>query len=930
MNIGMKYRVLALGLVLTFLTPAFPAVGTSAGGGTGGAGGADGAGHSGGRAAPDHNMSIDVNLSATSLQNVVLRPGTGITLRGLQDYAVQPSFDVTTGTNKKYNLHAAVNSRGNSFIVWEEKTSSFDVRAACFDSSGAIIGSIIPLAVQNYGEFSPALAVLPDDGFVVVWADGRGTSGYPQIYAQLFDQDGKRSGDDFAATNASYPVDMPAVAPEPDGGFLVAWRSSSMGPVEVQRFDANRQKVGSEITAIPYTDMDMTMEDVELAANLNGSFVVVCAENIYHIPVYIYNLHGQWFDSNGTKVGSEVALIPDNSATGVQASLSTAPYGDFLIAMDNGVARWYDELGQPLGADLALPGYHPRVAVLSDGGYLEADEPAYMAIKGQLYDHGGHALGAQMDLGTDPAVILDYVISVGPNDTFTFAWVTQPGQTEIDIHACRGIRPFLAMGVLETGDLSPADLISWTAVDMNATLPNPVSNSLILSLSTDHGLSWSPLPANGSLASAGNASSIRLKATFGTLDNSTSPILHGLAAGYIRNRPPAVSLPSDINAWTNTPVNITANGSDPDGDPLVYTWTQASGPDLGMNGTTGAILPFTAPTAGIYKLGVRANDGFNDSLPAYIYLMVTDRPNVPTLTVSSPTAGQLVNTTTLTVVFTVKDYTITQTGGHIHYQLDSSGEVMWFSTAPFNLTGLSEGNHTLRVYLADANHTRLPNPESYVTVNFTVGNLPQLPDLSISASDLKLNPSNPKAGDSATISVTVHNTGTADAGIFAVRFLVDGTALPDQNVALLAKGGSTVVEAKWKATSGSHNISVQVNPGGGLPESSSSNNDASVQLSVAKPEAGGASGGAPMLLIGIVVLIIIVVVVLLAVMMMRRKKPTTVVQYQPPAQQAQAASQPPSPPGPNFAPAAPQAQQQVPSPPPPVQGPPVPPMSPPS
>jgi hypothetical protein len=162
-----------------------------------------------------------------------------------------------------------------------------------------------------------------------------------------------------------------------------------------------------------------------------------------------------------------------------------------------------------------------------------------------------------------------------------------------------------------------------------------------------------------------------------------------------------------------------------------------------------------------------------------------------------------------------------------------------------------------------------------------------------------------------SITATIYNVGQVDAGTFTVRFLVDGTALPDQSVVTLGKGANIVREATWKAKAGSHTIKVVIDPAGSVSEAGKANNEASITLSVPKKSAPAAEF--PWLMIA-VVLIVVVVAVGAVVMLMRRKKPATVIQYQPPAAppsppMTQAPVSPPPPPPPTLSTQNPQMLQ---------------------
>jgi hypothetical protein len=79
---------------------------------------------------------------------------------------------------------------------------------------------------------------------------------------------------------------------------------------------------------------------------------------------------------------------------------------------------------------------------------------------------------------------------------------------------------------------------------------------------------------------------------------------------------------------------VTLNGaesSDPDGDPLTYTWTQVEGPDVtdGSGALTGVAPSFQAPEeVGTLEFELRVNDGTEDSAPANVIINVFEDQNV--------------------------------------------------------------------------------------------------------------------------------------------------------------------------------------------------------------------------------------------------------------------------------------------------------------
>jgi len=60
-------------------------------------------------------------------------------------------------------------------------------------------------------------------------------------------------------------------------------------------------------------------------------------------------------------------------------------------------------------------------------------------------------------------------------------------------------------------------------------------------------------------------------------------------------------------------VPLSASVSDPDGDALVFTWSQVSGPTISLNGTTGSSTSFTSlvKTTATYRIRLTATDNYS-------------------------------------------------------------------------------------------------------------------------------------------------------------------------------------------------------------------------------------------------------------------------------------------------------------------------------
>ncbi len=99
----------------------------------------------------------------------------------------------------------------------------------------------------------PALARLPDGGFIVVWADKRKEE---RIRAQRYGFDGTKSGPEFRANTVPGLHWVPMVACLTNGNIVIGWRARLPGPllVHLQMFDANGPVGAEQTTAVNITE----------------------------------------------------------------------------------------------------------------------------------------------------------------------------------------------------------------------------------------------------------------------------------------------------------------------------------------------------------------------------------------------------------------------------------------------------------------------------------------------------------------------------------------------------------------------------------------------------------------------------------------------------------------------------------------------------
>lgn len=143
-------------------------------------------------------------------------------------------FQVATQTlGNQSNARMAALTDGGFLIVWVDASGAFagsdgtEIAARRYDANGTALGPEFHINVDNAvgNQYTPAVAALPDGGYVVIWSDVDGT-----LRGQRYDQNDAQSGAQFTvqsfAFNEGGGLWHPAVTSLDDGGFAVTWQAS--------------------------------------------------------------------------------------------------------------------------------------------------------------------------------------------------------------------------------------------------------------------------------------------------------------------------------------------------------------------------------------------------------------------------------------------------------------------------------------------------------------------------------------------------------------------------------------------------------------------------------------------------------------------------------------------------------------------------------
>ena len=172
----------------------------------------------------------------------------------------------------------------------------------------------------------PALARLPDGGFVIVWADKREDE---RIRAQRYDLDGTKNGPEFRADTVPGLHRVPMVACLTNGNIVIAWRARSPSPllVHLQIFDANGPLGAEQTTSVNITE-------AAIAALDSGRFVIAHVRSAldgepgFDTTVAQVNV----FEANGAFANIHFAATSSSRIQSSWPTLAPLPGGRFLLA----------------------------------------------------------------------------------------------------------------------------------------------------------------------------------------------------------------------------------------------------------------------------------------------------------------------------------------------------------------------------------------------------------------------------------------------------------------------------------------------------------------------------------------------------------------------------------------------------------------------
>lgn len=270
-------------------------------------------------------------------------------------------------TGDQENPQVSLLQDGGAAIVWQggrqRGKRSFEwIYARFFDATGrARRRDIVVSQSRRTPQSDPCVATLANGNVVVAWSSDGQDGNLQGIFARMFAANGRPQGREFQVNLfTAHNQRTPAVAALPNGGFVVAWiselqRSASTVNVYARRFDGSGNPNGGEFSVDENTVGACANPTV--AASSQGGFAVAWSQN--ETPILTsanativistnqapgayatnsWDVFGRVFDANA---------LPVTAAFRLNAYTYGDQFGPRLAASGNSYMAVWNSLGQP-------------------------------------------------------------------------------------------------------------------------------------------------------------------------------------------------------------------------------------------------------------------------------------------------------------------------------------------------------------------------------------------------------------------------------------------------------------------------------------------------------------------------------------------------------------------------------------------------------
>jgi hypothetical protein len=357
------------------------------------------------------------------------------------------------GTNDQENPQVALLKGGGAVFVWQSGKLSFQhIMARFIGTNGTFITGDIQVNTATNYQVNPVVSVLANSNIVVMWASyGQDNSdGFQGVFGQMLSPTGQKIGGEFQANQFTpYNQRTPAVAPLPNGNFLVAWVS-----------------------------------ELERAAQFADGSGNVGSPGVNSVDIY-----ARVFNSSGVAQGNEFLV---NVATNICANpaIGTAADGSYLIAWSQKDSITVNNSWDVWGRAFSSAGVGGTAQLINTQLYGDQFGPKISSI-GMDYFVVWTSMGQD---GSREGVYGQFLRSDGTHAGGEMRVNTTVLNQQISpTVASDGVGRFVAVWSSYTGGANSMDLMAQRYATTQAPLPAP-SAPIVLALDTFIlSAAWPPL-----------------------------------------------------------------------------------------------------------------------------------------------------------------------------------------------------------------------------------------------------------------------------------------------------------------------------------------------------------------------------------------------------------------------------------------------------
>lgn len=299
----------------------------------------------------------------------------------------------------------------------------------------------------------PSVAQDSAGNFVVAWTSNTQGGGSYDIHAQRYSSTGSPLGGEFQVNTSTTSLqDLPAVASDSAGDFVVAWWSHVPGSggfdVLARRYTSMGVPIGGEFRVNTYPIESFLVPFLQrgptVASDSSGNFVVTWHSD--NLDGSGFGVSAQRYAATGSPLGGEFRVNTHIGTYQYLPSVASNPGGNFVVTWqsqnqdgdDGGIfGQRYLGTGAPLGGEFRVNSstfhhqYSPSVASDSAGNFVVAwisnDPLISTVVCAQRYDSTGTPQGGQFQVNTHTLSYgWPHVVSMASDSAgnFVIAWTS--------------------------------------------------------------------------------------------------------------------------------------------------------------------------------------------------------------------------------------------------------------------------------------------------------------------------------------------------------------------------------------------------------------------------------------------------------------------------------------------------------------------------